>query len=121
MKIKNARMEDIINALMDVSQNRLPGGLALQVARTKRAVAEQYADVLEARSAMIIAHGGTEEEGISPDHENWGLFASEYDALMDAETEVDAKPLPVADLTAEGSTFRPDSLGLLDFVGLLED
>lgn len=121
MNIKNGHMEDIINSLMDVSQNRLPGSMALQVARTKRAVAEQFADVMEARSDMIVAHGGTKDEGISADHENWGSFVSEYNALMETETEVDTKPLPLADLIAEGTSFRPDSLGLLDFVGLLED
>ena len=41
--------------------------------------------------------------------------------LMTEESEIDVKPLAVDELVANGAEFTPNSLGLLMFVGLLED
>ena len=41
--------------------------------------------------------------------------------MLNGETEIDAKPIDIDELTANGASFKPDSLGLLEYVGLLKD
>ena len=117
MKIENDRLESVLDALKDLAANRLPGAAAFEVMKVKRAVATAYGTVIEARDALIVAHAP--EGRIDPAHEAWTAFLPEHDALMGEESEVDCQPLdPKGWLSAV--EIKPDSLGILDFVGLLK-
>ena len=41
--------------------------------------------------------------------------------LFTPQTEIDAKAIDIDELTANGASFKPDSLGLLEYVGMLKD
>lgn len=119
--MKNGHMDGVIKALMDCSANRLPAMTALRVARTKRAVAGAYAPVVEAQDALIRAHAPEGKDRITKDDDSWEAFAEEFEKLMEDDTEVEFEPLSVEELVVAGAEFKPDSLGLLELVGILED
>lgn len=121
MKLVNAQLEGVIAALADVSQNRLPGPIALHVSRSKRAVVEAFGDITEARDTLIRAHAPDDAEAITPEDDGWDEFSGAFVEMLNDETEVDIKPLDIDSLTANGASFKPDSLGLLEYVGLLKD
>ena len=121
MKLVNAQLEGVIEALADVSQNRLPGPIALQISRSKRAVAEAFGDITEARDTLIKAHAPKDAEAITPEDDGWDEFTKAFVEMLNEETEIDAKPIDIDELTANGASFKPDSLGLLEYVGLLKD
>lgn len=118
MKIRNNHLEATLDALRDLSANRLPGAVAFRVMRVKKSVADAFGTVLEARDVLIKAHAGGDK--IGPEHENWHAFLPEYNALMTEESECEVEPLDPKEWL-DVCEVKPDSLGVLDHVGLLKN
>lgn len=117
MKIKNEQLEATVEALRDLSSNRLAGPVAFKVMRVKRAVAEALGTVSETRDALIRAHAG--KDSIAPTDEPWPAFLEAYTALMAEESEFAVEPLDPKEWI-DACQVKPNSLGVLDHVGLLK-
>lgn len=119
MKIKNQHLEKTLEALMEMSPNKMPGAVAMHVVRVKRAVAGAFADFMDAQTLLITQHGGTKEEGLTTKDAGWEEFHPEWMVLLAIETEVEAEPFTEEELFSNGAEYSPDALGLLDHIGLL--
>jgi hypothetical protein len=116
MKIKNGLLEGALGAFMDVTSNRMNGALAWKLVQVKRAVADALGAVQEARDGLIKQYG--EGDKIEQSSANWEPFVAAINELYAQESEISVQPLKVDELL--GLEFKPDSLGLLNAVGLVE-
>jgi len=111
----NGQLEAVLGAMIDITQNRLPGALAWEIVKTKREVAEALGTFMEARDGLIKSYG--DGGAISQDHENWPVFVVAFEELLQQEVTIAGK-IDIDRLIAANVEVKPDSLGLLDAVGL---
>lgn len=122
MKIKRSRIESTVAALRDIGQNRLPARFALKVARTMRAFHSEHSRLLEERNALIRSlspNGRTIREGDPGFPEFQEVWGEELE--KEVEIEVEEGCISLRHLLAKNPQVQPQSIAVLDEVGLLAD
>lgn len=116
--LANHEVEAALKALADLVDNRWSGPVAVRLFRLMKVLREVFAPVLEARDHLIRQHA--DGDTIGPSHPAWPEFAPEYDALMREESGfVPHEPVVIAADLPEGLSVKPESLSVLDALGLI--
>ena len=120
IRIPNVQLESVVTALMDIGRNRLVGVFALEVFRVKKCAAEALGTLMELKDDVIRAHAPEGAERIERDDPNWEDFEETYNALYAEASYLEVEPLSLTKLS-ESHEWEcvPDSIGILDAVGVL--
>ena len=116
--LMNGQLKGAIEALADISANRISGQRAWEISEVKQAFADKYKRVAETQDNLVKSYKDEDKNGISPGDTNWDAFAAAYDEMATIEVTVELEPLD-KDFVLSLDKVAADSIGTLRFLGVI--
>jgi hypothetical protein len=118
VKLMNGQLQGTIDALADISANRVSGTKAWEISDLKGAFAEKFAVFQGAKDPLVAAHEPEEGKGLKLGGPNWDEFWVAYSELADIEVEVEITPLDKTFVLSLDEV-KSDSIGILRLLGIV--
>lgn len=95
LTVKNYHIIQVLDLLSELGVQRMLIGDKIKIKENFEKILKKNATIEEMRVEIILSNGGTKEEGIKADHENYPKVIAELNELFNVDTEISIQTIPM--------------------------